>query len=51
MPDEVPEPHDRSAETRSVWLPRQRTLDALIQADSGLRDELAEVLDSRVDEL
>ena len=36
---------------RSEWVPKRRVVDALIQADSGLRDELAEVLDSRVDEL
>jgi prevent-host-death family protein len=36
---------------RSEWVPKQRVIDALIQADSGLRDELAAALSSRVDEL
>jgi prevent-host-death family protein len=37
--------------TRDVWAPRQRVVDALVQADSGLRDELAEALPDTVDEL
>jgi prevent-host-death family protein len=37
--------------TRSEWVPRQRVIDALLQADAGLRDELAEALPDLVDEL
>jgi antitoxin (DNA-binding transcriptional repressor) of toxin-antitoxin stability system len=36
---------------RSAWVPRSRVLDALVQADPGLRDELAEALPDTVDEL
>ena len=36
---------------RATWVPRQRVLDALAQADSGLRDELADALPDTVDEL
>jgi prevent-host-death family protein len=36
---------------RSAWVPRQRVVEALIQADSGLRDELIEALPDTVDEL
>jgi prevent-host-death family protein len=36
---------------RSEWVPKQRVVDALVQADSGLSDELADALGSRVDEL
>jgi prevent-host-death family protein len=37
--------------SRDVWVPRQRAMSALVQADSGLRDELAEALSDTVDEL
>ena len=36
---------------RDVWVPRQRVIDALVQADSALGDELAEALPDTVDEL
>ncbi len=36
---------------RDVWVPRQRALDALVQADAALRNELADVLGDTVDEL
>ena len=37
--------------SRQAWVPRQRVLDALTQADPALRAELAEALPDRVDEL
>jgi prevent-host-death family protein len=36
---------------RDVWVPRQRVIDALMQADSALGDELADALPDTVDEL
>jgi hypothetical protein len=36
---------------RSAWVSRQRVAEALIQADAGLRDDLAEALPETVDEL
>lgn len=36
---------------RATWVPRQRVVDALVQADSGLRDQLAEALPDTIDEL
>lgn len=36
---------------RDVWVPRQRVVDALVQADAALRDELAEALADTIDEL
>ena len=36
---------------RDSWVPRQRVIDALVQADSDLRDELARALPDTVDEL
>lgn len=36
---------------RDVWVPRERVLGALVQADAGLRDELCEALPNTVDEL
>jgi prevent-host-death family protein len=36
---------------RDVWVPRQRVIDALVQADSALGDELADALPDTVDEL
>jgi prevent-host-death family protein len=35
---------------RSPWVPRRRVLDALVQADSELGDELARALPDTVDE-
>lgn len=37
--------------SRATWVPRQRALDGLVQADAGLRGELAEALPDTVDEL
>jgi prevent-host-death family protein len=37
--------------SRVMWVPRQRMRDALVQADPGLRSELAEALPDTVDEL
>ena len=37
--------------TRDVWVPRERVLSALVQADAGLRDELDGALPDTVDEL
>lgn len=37
--------------SRSTWIARERALDALVQADPGLRSELAEALPDTVDEL
>jgi prevent-host-death family protein len=36
---------------RDVWVPRQRVLDGLVQADAGLREDLSEALPDTVDEL
>jgi prevent-host-death family protein len=36
---------------RDVWVPRQRVLDGLVQADAGLREDLGEALPDTVDEL
>jgi prevent-host-death family protein len=36
---------------RDVWVPKQRVIDALVQADAALREELAEALPDTVDEL
>ncbi len=36
---------------RNTWVARQRVVDALVQADSTLRDELAETLADTVDEV
>jgi prevent-host-death family protein len=36
---------------RSTWVPRQRALDAFVQADPALRRELQEALPDTVDEL
>ena len=37
--------------TRDVWVPRERALDALVQADAALRQELTEALPDSVDDL
>jgi prevent-host-death family protein len=37
--------------TRRVWVPRERAVAALSQADAALRDELIDALPSTVDEL
>jgi prevent-host-death family protein len=37
--------------SRDVWVPRERMLSALVQADPGLGSELAEALPDTVDEL
>lgn len=37
--------------TRQVWVPRERVLHALIQADAALTDELGDALDATVDAL
>jgi len=37
--------------TRQVWVPRDRVLGALVQADAGLRGELGEALADTIDEL
>jgi len=36
---------------RDVWVGRQRAFDALVQADTALRDELADALPDTIDEL
>jgi prevent-host-death family protein len=36
---------------RDVWVPRQRVIDALVQADAALENELAEALPDTIDEL
>lgn len=36
---------------RSTWVPRQRALASLVQADAALRDELAAALPDTVDDL
>ncbi len=37
--------------SRAVWVPRQRVVDSLVQADAALAAELAEALPDTVDEL
>jgi prevent-host-death family protein len=37
--------------SRTTWVPRQRVLDSLTQADAGLREELDRALPDTVDEL
>jgi len=37
--------------TRDVWVPRERVVDALVQADPALRDELDAALPDTVDDL
>jgi prevent-host-death family protein len=36
---------------RDVWVPRERMIAGLVQADAALSDELADVLGETVDEL
>jgi prevent-host-death family protein len=36
--------------SRDVWVPRQRVVDALVQADASLRGDLADTLPDTVDE-
>jgi prevent-host-death family protein len=36
---------------REEWVPRQRVVDALVQADAGLTRDLAQALPDRVDDL
>jgi prevent-host-death family protein len=36
---------------RSTWVPRERLVASLVQADAGLRRDLAEALPDTVDEL
>ena len=36
---------------RATWVPRQRVVDTLVQADAGLRAQLAKALPDTVDEL
>jgi prevent-host-death family protein len=36
---------------RDVWVPRERVVAGLVQADAGLRGELAEALPDTVDQL
>ena len=36
---------------RATWVPRQRVVDSLVQADHALRDELAAALPDTIDEL
>jgi prevent-host-death family protein len=37
--------------SRRTWVPRDRVVQALTQADAGLRDELAEALPDTIEEL
>jgi hypothetical protein len=37
--------------SRQTWVPHDRVVQALTQADAGLRDELAETLPDTIDEL
>jgi prevent-host-death family protein len=37
--------------TRTTWVPRQRAVDALVQADPALKAELREALPDTIDEL
>ena len=41
----------RPLPARDVWVPRERVLDGLVQADVRLRDDLGEALPDTVDEL
>jgi prevent-host-death family protein len=41
----------RPLPARDVWVPRERVLDGLVQADARLRDDLGEALPDTVDEL
>jgi prevent-host-death family protein len=36
---------------RTIWVPKRRALDALVQADPALRKELADALPDTVDDL
>jgi prevent-host-death family protein len=36
---------------RMTWVPRQRAIDGLVQADAGLAHELADVLPDTIDDL
>ena len=36
---------------RATWVPRQRAVDSLVQADVGLTEELAEALPDTIDDL
>jgi prevent-host-death family protein len=36
---------------RDTWVPRERVVESLVQADRGLRDDLSEALTDRIDEL
>jgi prevent-host-death family protein len=36
---------------RATWVPKQRALDALVQADPGLRTDLADALPDIIDDL
>jgi len=38
-------------QSRSTWVPRQRMLDSLVQADAGLRAELDDALPDLADDL
>ena len=37
--------------SRDVWVPRQRVIDALVQADAGLTAQLADALPDTIDDL
>ena len=37
--------------SRATWVPRQRVIDGLTQADAALREELAAALPDTIDEL
>jgi hypothetical protein len=37
--------------SRRTWVPRDRVVQALTQADAGLHDELGEALPDTIDEL
>jgi antitoxin (DNA-binding transcriptional repressor) of toxin-antitoxin stability system len=37
--------------SRTAWVPRQRVIDSLVQADAGLRHALDEALPDSIDEL
>ncbi|HEV3072754.1 MAG TPA: type II toxin-antitoxin system prevent-host-death family antitoxin [Solirubrobacteraceae bacterium] len=36
---------------RTTWVPRQRAMDSLVQADAGLTRELADALPETIDDL
>ncbi len=36
---------------RAAWVPRQRAMDSLVQADAGLTGELAQALPDTIDDL